>query len=161
MQGILKLWIAIAHGDAPTITGCSLRAVLSLHTIELGLPGSLFQQNYSKFGHLASNSWLKHLWNFCSETDIHLEPSTLPLQLLREKDLFIMTQFSKFGYRGKDLYHLNLCRLRCHSIRLSDLATGDGLRLHPLIWNGHPPDNAGNDVTWTTQGRPTTKCWTL
>ena len=24
LQGILKLWLAIAHGDAPTITGCSL-----------------------------------------------------------------------------------------------------------------------------------------
>jgi hypothetical protein len=66
LQGVLKLWIAIAHGDAPTITGCSLRAVLSLHTIKLGLPGSFLQQDFATFGHLASTSWLKHLWDFCS-----------------------------------------------------------------------------------------------
>ncbi len=44
-QGILKLWIAIAHGDANTITGCALRAVLSLHTNELGLPDSFLKHN--------------------------------------------------------------------------------------------------------------------
>ena len=60
-QGILKLWLAIAHGDAYTITGCALRALLSLHILELGLPGSLFKQDLQKFGHLATSSWLKHL----------------------------------------------------------------------------------------------------
>jgi hypothetical protein len=161
LQGVLKLWIAIAHGDAPTITGCSLRAVLSLHTIELGLPGSFLQQDYATFGHLASNSWLKHLWDFCTETGICLEPSTSSLSLARENDHFLMTQFSLFGYKGEDLYHLNLCRMWCHSLRLSDISTGDGLRIHPLIWNGHPPDDAGNDVIWNKQGRPTPKCWML
>ena len=161
LQGILKLKLAVTHGDAPTITGCSLRAVLSLHTIELGLPGSFLQQDYTTFGHLASDSWLKHLWYFCSKTNIRLEPSTPSVQLARENDQFIITQFSKFGYKGTDIYHLNLCRLWCHTIRLSDLTTGDGLRIHPLIWNGHPPDDAGNDVIWTRQGRPTPKCWTL
>ena len=70
LQGILQLWLAVAHGDAPTITGCSLRAVLSLHTLELGLPGSFLQQDYAKFEHLASDSWLKHLLYLCSEIDI-------------------------------------------------------------------------------------------
>jgi hypothetical protein len=56
LQGILKLWLAIAHGDASTITGCSLRAVLSLHTIELGLPGHMCQQDCDTFGHLATSS---------------------------------------------------------------------------------------------------------
>ena len=44
LQGILKLRLALAHGDAPTITGCSLRSVLALHTIELGLPGPFFNK---------------------------------------------------------------------------------------------------------------------
>jgi hypothetical protein len=49
LQGILKLWIAIAHGGAYTITGCALRAVLALHTLELGLPGSMLQQDFENF----------------------------------------------------------------------------------------------------------------
>ena len=70
LQGILKLWLAVAHGDAPTITGCSLRALLLFHTIELGLPGPFFQQDYTTFSHLATQSWLKHLWEFCVTTSI-------------------------------------------------------------------------------------------
>jgi hypothetical protein len=48
-QGILKLWIALAQGDALTITGSSLQAVFALHTLELGLPGSFILHNYDTF----------------------------------------------------------------------------------------------------------------
>jgi hypothetical protein len=53
VQGILKLWLALQHGDAPTITGHQLRASMELHTIEIGLPGQLLHQDYKKFGKLA------------------------------------------------------------------------------------------------------------
>jgi hypothetical protein len=161
LQGILKLWVALAHGDAPTITGCSLRAVLSLHTIELGLPGSFTQQDYDAFGHLATDSWLKNLWVFCQAANIQLEAATEALQPAREQDEFLMIQFYKFGYRKLELAQLNLCRLWCHAIRVSDISTGDGLRIHPLAWYGFPPDDAGIDVQWPTQGHPTPKCWTI
>ena len=161
LQGILKLGLAVAHGDAPTITGCSLRAVLALHTIELGLPGHIFQQDYSKFSHLATHSWVKHLWDFCDTTSISLVPSSPTLKLARENDEFIMLQFSKFGYHTQELAQLNLCRLWCHAVRLSDLTTGDGKRIHPLTWNGYHPDDAGSDFQWPMHGRPTPKCWVL
>ena len=159
IQGILKLWLAIAHGDANTITGCSIRALISLHMIELGLPGSFLKQDFLKFGHLATNSWLKHLWNFCTTCNLHLEPSTPPLPLARENDAFLMLQFSKFGYHSPELQQLNLCHLWCHAIRLSDITTGDVTRIHPLSWLGYSPDDAGNEFGWPTHGRP--KCWDL
>ena len=104
----------MAHGDADTITGNSLRAVFVLHTIELGLPGNIFQQDYTKFGKLTTQSWLKHLWEFCHTTGISLAPSSPTIPLAREQDEFIMLQFSKFGYQKTELAHLNLCRLWCH-----------------------------------------------
>ena len=161
LQGIVKLWIALAHGDAHTITGCALRAVLALHTIELGLPGSMIKQNYKKFSHLATSSWLKHLWGFCQGTNIHLEPPTPTMALIREHDEYVMQQFASFGYQGKDLYHLNLCQLWCHAVRLSDITTGDGSRIHPLAWNGNPMEDAGSEFAWPRHGCPTTKCWKL
>jgi hypothetical protein len=42
IQGILKFWLALQHGDAPTITGHQLRAWMELHTIKIGLPGQSF-----------------------------------------------------------------------------------------------------------------------
>jgi hypothetical protein len=161
LQGILKLWLALAHGDAPTITGCSLRAALSLHMIELGLPGYMFQQDFTQFGHLATHSWLTNLWIFCDESNLQLHPSTPSLQLARDNDSFLMTQFYQYGYRKTDLFHLNLCRLWCHAVRLSDITTGDGRRIHPICWVGYHHDDAGHDFVWPVHGRPTKKCWTL
>ena len=161
LQGILKVWLTIAHGDASTITGCSLRAALSLHTIELGLPGHMFQQDFDKFGHLATHSWLTHLWIFCRASNIQLKPSTPTIPLERENDSYLMSQFYQYGYRTEELYHLNLCRLWCHSVRLSDITTGDGFRIHPLSWLGYHHDDAGNAFKWPTHGRPSRKCWTL
>jgi hypothetical protein len=160
-QGILKLWIAIAHGDAATITGSSLRAVLALHTLELGLPGSFLLHDYNTFQHLATDSWLKHLWHFCHESQIHLHPSSPSIPLAREYDEFLMIQFSKYGYRSEELYHLNLCRLWCRAVRLSDITTGDGTRIHPLAWNGFSPEDSGSEFEWPQHGKPTNKCWQL
>jgi hypothetical protein len=43
VQGILKLWIALQHSNAPIITGHQLRASMELHTLKIGLPGNLLQ----------------------------------------------------------------------------------------------------------------------
>ncbi len=161
LQGILKLWITVAHGDTATVTGSSLRAVLALHTNELGLLGSFLLHDYDKYSHLATNTWLKNLWHFCHQSNIQLKPSSPPIPLARENDIFLMVAFSQMGYQDEDLYHLNLCRLWCHSIRLSDICTGDGLRIHPIVWNGHSPDDAGCEFEWPSHGCPTPKCWQL
>ncbi len=58
VQGILKLWITLRHGDAPKITGNQLRASMELHTLEIGLPGQLLRQDYKIYGHLSTLSWL-------------------------------------------------------------------------------------------------------
>jgi hypothetical protein len=129
LQGVLKLWLAIAHGDIPPITGCSLQTGLALHTIELGLPRKFFQQDYSKYGHLAMQSWLKHLWEFCVSTGIRLVSTSPTLGLAQEQDVFLMEQFYKFGYQAKNLAQLNLRCLWCHAIQLSDIMTGDGQRI--------------------------------
>ena len=161
VQGILKLWLAIHHGDAKTITGHQLRASMELHTIEIGLPGDLIQQDFKIFGQLSTLSWLKHLWEFCDECSIQLKTTTPKLVLARENDLFLMSTFASFGYRDTQLLHLNLCRLFCHATRLSDITTGDGKRIHPESWIGQPTESAGTEYKWSKQGRPTTAAWSL
>jgi hypothetical protein len=126
VQGILKLGLALQHGDAQTITGHQLRASIELHTMELGLPGHLSQHDFSTYGHLATTSWIKHLWEFCDESNLHFHSTTPQLTLAREHDSFLMSTFVAYGYRKEELSLLNLCRLSCHSVRLSDITTGDG-----------------------------------
>jgi hypothetical protein len=121
----------------------------------------MFQQDFDAFGHLATPSWLTHLWIFCRASNLQLHPSTPTLQLQRTNDSYLMHQFYQYGYRDTELYHLNLCRLWCQAICLSDITTGDGLRIHPLSWLGFPHDDAGHAYKWPTHGRPTPKWWTL
>lgn len=161
LQGILKLWLALNHGDAPTITGHQLRASMELHTIEIGLPGNLLQQDFQIYGHLSTDSWLTHLWEFGASSNLQLQSTTPKLTLAREEDSFLMSKFAAYGYRGKQLEHLNLCRLYCHATRISDLTTGDGKRIHPASWNGQPHDSAGTEYTWVEHGNPNNKAWML
>jgi hypothetical protein len=125
-----QAWIAIQHGDADTITGHQLRASMELHILKLGLPGQLLRQYFAIFGHIITKSWLKHLWEFCYKCNIQIETLTPKLTISRIHDKFLMPKFAVYGYRAEQLYTLNLCRLFCHSIRLSDLTTGDNR--HPL-----------------------------
>jgi hypothetical protein len=161
VQGILKLWVALKHGDAPTITGNQLRASMELHTIEIGLPGHLTQQEFSVYGHLSTKSWLTHLWEFCDDSDIQITSTTPMLKLARTDDTFLMSTFAAFGYRKKQLKQLNVCRLFCHATRISDITTGDGKRIHAESWKGQVTDSAGTEYEWPVQGRPTKQAWDL
>jgi hypothetical protein len=161
LQGILKFWLTIQHGDSPTITGNQLRASMELHTMEIGLPGNLTQNDYKVFGHLATTSWIKQLWEFCDDSNIQLVATTPKLTMAKEKYSFLMAKFAQFSYRKEQLYHLNLCRLYCHATRLSDISTGDGQRIHPNSWEGDPIASSGREYSWPTHGRPSKKVWDL
>jgi hypothetical protein len=161
VQGIVKLWLALCHGDARTITGNQLRALMELHTLEIGLPGQLLQQDFLIYGQLATISWLKHLWEFCTDSNIQLKATTPELNLARENDELLMEKFGAYGYPKKELTQLNLCRLYCQATRLSDISTGNGRRIHPQSWAGQPNGTSGSEYSWPIQGRPTMSVWNL
>jgi hypothetical protein len=161
IQGILKFWLALQHSDAPTITGHQLRASMELHTIEIGLPGQLFHQDYKIFGQLATNSWLQHLWEFCDDINFQLTSTTPQLYLARDHDKFLMTAFASHGYQDSQLTLLNLCCLFCHALRLSDISTGNGQRIPPRSWQGYPTDSSGCEFEWHYHGRPSNTAWDL
>jgi hypothetical protein len=166
IQGILlkKLWLAIQHGDASaTITGYQLQASMKLHTIKMGLPGQLLHQDYKIFGQLATNSsWLQHLWEFCDDSNLQLTLRMPQLNLARAgNDKFIMMVFASHGYQHSQLTLLNLCRLSCHALRLSDISTGNGRRILPRSWEGYPTDSSGCEFEWPYHGRPWNPAWDL
>jgi hypothetical protein len=161
IQGILKFWLALQHGDAPTITGRQLRASMELHTIEIGLPGQLFHQDYKIFGQLATNSWLQHLWEFSNDSNFQLTSTAPQLYLARDHDEFLMTAFASHGYQDSRLTLLNLCRLSCHALLLSDIITSNGWRILPRSWQGYPTDSSGCEFEWHYHGRPSNTAWDL
>ena len=93
---------------------------MELHTIEIGLAGNLLKQEFKIYGQLAT------ICEFCDESNIQLKTTIPKLKITRENDVFLLSTFAAFGYRDTQLLNLNLCRMYCHSIRISDIITGDG-----------------------------------
>jgi hypothetical protein len=73
---------------------------------------------------------------------------------LQHHDEFLMTAFASHRYQDSQLTLLNLCRLSCHALRLSDISTGDGRRFLPRSWQGYPTDSSGCEFAWPYHGRP-------
>jgi hypothetical protein len=58
-QLIVHLDVLLRHGGQETITGQLLTGNLETTKLELGLPGPLFGQDFSRFGKLVTSSWIK------------------------------------------------------------------------------------------------------
>ena len=41
--------------------------------IEIGIGRNLFTLNYSLFGHLLTECWIKNIWKYASENEIRIE----------------------------------------------------------------------------------------
>ena len=51
--------------------------------LELGVTGSLFSKKYDVYGHVATDSWVKHLWRFLFEYCIEVDEDTIGGESLR------------------------------------------------------------------------------
>jgi hypothetical protein len=67
------------------------------------------------------------------------------LTLAQTEDTFLMSTFAAFGYGKTQLKQLNLCQLFCHALRISDITTGDGRRIHSESWKGQATNLAGTE----------------
>jgi hypothetical protein len=134
---------------------------MELHTIEIGLPGKLLHQDYKIFGQLATNSWLQDVWEFCNDSNLQLTLTRPQLYVALDRDEFLMTTFASQGYQDSQLTLLNLCRLSCHALRLSDICTGNGQHILPRSWQSYSTDSSGCEFAWPYHGRPLNMAWDL
>jgi hypothetical protein len=72
---------------------------MELHIIKIRLPGNLTQQDFQIYGLLTTTSWLRHLWEFCDDSNIQLTATTPKLLTARAGDKFLMDIFAQYGYR--------------------------------------------------------------
>jgi len=107
----LRLFLEVSNGCLANshLLKCSLEQA----QLKLGLSTPLFQANYSQYGFLLTDCWVKFLWSFLAYADcsLHAEyPTDLDLQ--RVNDQFLMDIFFSSGqFSDKDLVSINRCRL--------------------------------------------------
>jgi hypothetical protein len=114
------------EGERPTITGELIRASLEQLQVEIGLPGYLLQQDYSKLESLATECWLKTVWEFAWTNEIEIYDKSPKLELNRWNDAYLMEEFVRNGFIGHELKKLNECRMFLEVVNLSEITTVDG-----------------------------------
>ena len=158
------LQIMVQHGERDTLTGQLLRGSIQALTLEVGIRGQVLRQDYSIWGHLCTNSWIKAVWKEISDhPSLSLLAPTTGLHLQRTNDRYLMEEFHHHGFKGKALLRLNRCRSFLHAITLADICTGDGRMVLLPCWNG---TNAGclsrrQDHDWPVQGPLPDRDWEL
>ena len=133
MKGICAL---IDFGNSDKITGKHIRDAIEAHKIEALCGGNLFENNLPILEKWTTPSWISHTWKYTKEDSIIFQEETYSLQPQRFNDSLIMEDWIKFGFKGNELSELNRCQMYLNFTCLSDVSTGDGLRIPPSSWKG-------------------------
>ena len=152
------LEVLLRHGPRNSITGKLIRETIEHCKVELGLPGSLFQQDYKQNGHYLTNCWTKTIWKEVRENNITITETTPNLQVNRENDRFLMDILTNASYKKSQIRMFNRCRLYARVHTVSDITTGDGRFLIPDIILGSNPMKAfhrSKQSQWPKQAEPT------
>ena len=141
------------------MTGQLMRASIQALTLEVGLPGNLFQHNPAPFSSVATHCWVFHIWKELYSHDLLLQTDLPSLQPQRKNDVFLTQHFLAQGYDGPALAALNRCRLFLQVTTLSDCSTTCGSFLLDNILNGEINSLAPQRYSWPAQQRPPESDW--
>ncbi len=114
----------------------------SLLYVELGLSFQLLQEQYNKYGYLATHSWMKTLWEKLSMFNMHIIVADQPLEFPREGDQFIMQVLIKARYTSKAFSCLNRVRVSLQLLFMSDILTASGNKVCTDILSHRPQGEA-------------------
>ena len=159
-QGISYVEQLLSHGHHQSnITGKLIRGCIQQMKVEIGLPGALFCQDYGKYHQLATDTWVKHAWQFLWEHSMSINDGDPHLQLRREGDMFLVSAFSAAGFAKQCLVRLNRCRLFLQVTTLADIVTGLGTAITNSAWQGTLDTTRPKFYLWPKQQRPPQTDW--
>ena len=164
-QGITHLAALVDHIWRDTDTGKLMIISLENMKLELGIQGSVFNQDYENMEHLCEDTWLKHVWEFMHKNGIEISDDIPDYTDNREFDTTLTSRFelafdakliSKGEWRMANLYRKYL-----QVMNISDLATADGKYVADDYWGGTKNGNRVRDIIWPIQGKPKSSAWTV
>ncbi len=85
----------LMHYGCDTTTGRFMRVFYHLFYLKLGLSFHPMQESYQEFGHLATHSWMKMLWEKLSLFDIEVVFVDVTPHYPRDGDQFLMQVYGQ------------------------------------------------------------------
>ena len=122
---------------------------------EAGVSFDLLAQPQTALPYL-TDCWLLSLRRYCAEHNISIRtlknrvPSTARLY-----DRMLMEVASTLGLTKQELIDLNLARIFLQVTSLSDIATSDGISIHPWSWHGKRIPDRKSRLAFARQEEPT------
>ena len=127
----------------------------------MGIGPNLLSLAFKLFGHLLPQSWIKSLWQFASEYNIHIPAQEEHLELRREGDSFLTEKFAHSDIGTPALRSINKCRLYLEVTTLSDILDGSGKRYCNHIMNGHNDNERSSYHRWPQQQNSGLNDWRI
>lgn len=129
----------LRHWESDSTLARSFQALYEAFQMEVGVSGNILTHSYSDLSHLATHSWFKVLWQYCSTYDVgvffhqrfHIPPT-------RDRDLSLIELFQDHRNSGRVLSILNRVRkyYRVHS--LADILCADGMTVDLASFSRRP-----------------------
>jgi len=159
-QVVQHILVVVQFGHSSyDLTGKLIWGSLELLTVEVEMPENPFQLDYNTFDLLATNSWVKMLWQFQNLHNIWIETDLQKLQTSWLQDQFLILSFVRASIGRTKLAQINHCQLYLQVTTNSDICNGSGQYILPDMWVGK--QNQTFTYHWPNQGQPPKKYWTL
>jgi hypothetical protein len=119
----------LMHYGCPSSNGQKLRISFRYLVVELGRSIHPFQLSYESYKDFLTRSWLVSLWEKCEIYNVTIRMEDSGIELPRERDRWLMSEFARMGWSLADQIRLN--RVRCHqqALFLSDVINASGSSL--------------------------------
>jgi hypothetical protein len=158
-SGIQHVVLLLQETHGLTQTGKLLILSLEAMKVEIGVGGSVLTQSFSRYGCLATRSWVKNTWQFLAEHNMTIADQVGDLALRRQGDSYLMEAFTRHGISGPRLQQLNTCRLFLQVDTLSDITTADGRYITWHAQHGRCDDTRPSSHKWPSQPDPGSGVW--
>ena len=130
---ICMINIFVQHYGAGTTVAMKYGASLEALQLELGCLGNPLNEDYARYHHLATDSWVKSFWERLHHYRFELHVDYNTIQLPRRNDATLIDMFVRGGYHSLQIEALNRCRIAHKLLFLSDMTLACGKSIDPLL----------------------------
>jgi hypothetical protein len=126
--------------------------------LETGLLQPL-ESPFIQFGKLATNSYLKSIWEFAHAYDIQIRGPPNPAYCLTSNNTLIMEEMAQW-LDDSDIKGFNMYRIYLQVLWMSDISTADGKYINWYAIKGKLISTWTLQWNWPKQGTPPNSAWT-
>lgn len=146
---IAQIITFINNMGSETLTSKFITFAVQLLQIETGQTDTILLQNYNRLQNLATDSWIKLLWEFVIGQNIQIKsPKRLIPNQIRVNDTVIINEFIRHIFDEVDLVRLNQVRNHFKVLYMSDITEGNDKRIKTSIFNGVQDCTTTSNYGW-------------